>query len=90
MLVAYDVRADGARAKIAAILQVNGNRIQKSVFLLSLGVEELEEMLTRIEPLMDPERDSLLALRQCATCWEAAITRGQVAQKPEALCWAVM
>lgn len=90
VVVAYDVREDGDRAKIAALLQVHGNRLQKSVFLLNVDEEELRELMERIGPFLDHGVDRLLVARQCKSCWEQAEFLGQADSQPSSLCWTVM
>jgi len=89
-VIAYDVRADGRRAQLAALLQKHGDRIQFSVFLCRLDDDELTEVLARGTSLIDPNNDSIYALRQCAECWEKVATIGQAHPPEKALFWAVL
>lgn len=88
VLATYDVREDARRAHLAAVLQAFGNRIQKSVFLLQIDADELSQVITRAEAIIDPEVDSLWLLRQCAPCYEALITMGQTEPPQRVLYWA--
>ena len=44
LLAAYDVREDDRRARLAAVLQSLGDRVQKSVFVIILDETELDEL----------------------------------------------
>ena len=89
-IVAYDVQNNNNRAKIAARLQAHGNRIQRSVFLITIEHSELDTLIEQIEQFMDYNHDSLIVLRQCQTCWSHAQLKGQIDDDPDELCWTVM
>lgn len=89
-LIAYDVRNNNNRAKIAARLQVHGNRVQKSVFLLSLDDKELDELLAEVDGFLDHHHDRLVVVKQCQSCWQKVIWVGQATVEQEELCWTVM
>lgn len=77
LVAAYDVREDDRRARLAATLQTFGDRVQKSVFVIVIDPEELDALRKRALTIIDPDVDSLLMFRQCATCWEAHLPIGQ-------------
>lgn len=74
---------DRRRARVAAALQVWGNRIQRSVFVAVLENDDLTELAARIEEMIDPDRDSVYLFRQCGTCWEACRVQGQATVEEE-------
>jgi len=82
VVIAYDVEEDQRRARLAALLQSCGDRIQYSVFLCRVDEDELAALLDAARRIIEPETDSIYALRQCATCREKAVTIGQ-ARPPE-------
>lgn len=43
ILAAYDVAVDGRRSRLAALLQSVGDRVQKSVFVLSVDHGTLDD-----------------------------------------------
>ncbi len=90
MVVSYDVTRDDRRAKLAALLQTWGDRIQYSVFLLTLAPEDLDGLLARVRDLINPGEDSVYFFRQCQTCWEAHHEVGQANLQPAPLYWAVL
>ena len=53
VLAAYDVRQDASRARLAAILQGFGDRVQKSVFVIEGSPEDLQLIRARAEALLD-------------------------------------
>lgn len=89
-MAAYDVSDDQRRARLAALLQAYGDRIQKSVFLLSVDADELNTITTKAENIMNANTDSLWVLRQCAGCWEVSIQLGQASRPEKRLLFAVM
>ena len=90
VVAAYDVREDPRRARLAAMLQAHGDRIQKSVFVLSLGPGEVDEIKTRALDMINVNTDSLWLLRQCRDCWDLLVQVGQAARPGRVLVWAVM
>lgn len=84
-LVAYDVSDDQRRARLAAALQTFGDRIQKSVFLISVAADELAFIMRRAGEIIDHDRDSLWVLRHCQTCWELRLVLARRSREPGAL-----
>ena len=90
LIAAYDIRQDDQRARLAAILQSFGDRVQKSVFVILITPEELDELQQRALTLIDPDTDSLLFFRQCAPCWSAHIPIGQAHVPTSATHWVIV
>lgn len=90
LVAAYDVSDDRRRARLAAILQTCGDRVQYSVFVLTIGDEELVELRQRATAVMDPEEDSLYFFRQCLHCWDTVEYFGQAAPPSQDLFWAAL
>lgn len=90
MVAAYDVREDDRRSRLAALLQVHGDRVQKSVFLLSIDEPDFSELQARALALIDADTDSLWFARQCADCWGVVVRLGQTDLAPRSLHWAVL
>jgi CRISPR-associated protein Cas2 len=64
--VIYDITNDRQRAKSArACLQSGLIRVQKSVFLGTLADSERDELVVRLGPLIDPDRDSVYVFPMC-------------------------
>lgn len=89
-LATYDVVEDQRRARLAALLQAYGDRIQYSVFLLSVTPEELATVQAQAEDIIDHTTDSLWLLRQCASCWHDVQTIGQANPPARVLHYAVL
>ncbi|QLQ16295.1 MAG: CRISPR-associated endonuclease Cas2 [Micropruina sp.] len=89
-VIAYDVREDSRRSKLAALLQMHGDRIQFSVFLCRVDAEDLGQLLAQARSLIDPRTDSIYALRQCEECWQKVTTIGQARPPQPRLYWAVL
>jgi len=60
VLVCYDISRDAARARVAAYRQQWGDRIQRSVFVCVVAPEEMSEMVSRLEEMIDPQKDAEL------------------------------
>lgn len=89
LIAAYDVRHDDRRARLAAMLQSVGDRVQKSVFVLMIDTQSFSELQLRAGQIIDPNTDSLLFFRQCATCWDSHVPLGQGHVPEEVTHWAV-
>ena len=89
LIAAYDVRHDDRRARLAAMLQSVGDRVQKSVFVLMIDTQSFSELQLRAGQIIDPDTDSLLFFRQCATCWDSHVPLGQGHVPDEVTHWAV-
>lgn len=90
LVAAYDVREDDRRARLAATLQVFGDRVQKSVFVITIDPVELDALRARALAIIDADTDSLLMFRQCATCWDAHIPIGQASVPTAVTHWVVV
>lgn len=89
VLAAYDVVADARRSRLAALLQSVGDRVQKSVFVLSVDAETMSDIRNRAAGILDLDEDSLYFFRQCRTCWEAMDCVGQADPPTQELFWSV-
>ena len=76
--VLYDIVLDRSRDKAAkACLQSGLYRVQKSVFLGTLGDNELDELVVRLQALIDPARDSVYAFPMCRPDFAKVVLLGQ-------------
>lgn len=89
-VIAYDISEDGRRARVAAVLQAHGDRVQRSVFVCALEAETLQEIRDRVTGIINPVTDSVYVFRQCAACWETVGVYGQATVSHEPLYWAVL
>ncbi len=89
-VVAYDVTNDARRSRLAALLQQYGDRIQRSVFILTLPTADLAALETEMRALVRLTEDSVYVLRQCGTCWEARVCIGQAHPPEPGLYWGVL
>lgn len=55
-VIAYDISDDHRRARVAAILQSYGDRIQRSVFLATIDSGTVSEARRRIAEIINPRR----------------------------------
>jgi CRISPR-associated protein Cas2 len=77
VVVAYDITRDTARARVAAVLSMWGDRLQRSVFACTLDSDELDALMTRLRGLVDLETDVVQVFRQCALCDDDRVDIGQ-------------
>lgn len=89
-VIAYDISDDGRRARVAAVLQAYGERVQRSVFVATIEEDMLQEARGRISQIINPDTDSVYIFRQCAACWEAVGIYGQATVSRDVLYWAVL
>ncbi len=89
VIAAYDVSEDARRARLAAVLQTIGDRVQRSVFVLAVDDEELAELRDRALEIIDPATDSIYFFRQCGSCWGAVGCVGQAHPPARTLFWVV-
>jgi CRISPR-associated protein Cas2 len=90
VVIAYDISEDRSRARVAATLQQHGDRVQRSVFVCTLDTPTLSDLLTRLTEMINVDTDSVYALRQCVTCWDAVGVAGQASVDDEPYYWAVL
>jgi CRISPR-associated protein Cas2 len=77
-VVTYDISDDQRRVKVAEILEDFGDRVQRSVFEMELDrPEQLEEMQSRLEKVIDPEADGVRIYFLCQGCLEKVAILGQ-------------
>lgn len=89
LIATYDVREDDRRARLAAVLQTYGDRVQKSVFVILIDNDELPALQAHALRIVDTRTDSFLIFRQCQPCWDAQIAIGQARTPTPTLYWAV-
>ena len=75
-VVCYDVANNKRRYKVAACLDGYGDRVQRSVFELSVSRTLLEQCLAEVSGLIDAAEDSLVVYRLCAACEKERVYLG--------------
>ena len=80
VVIAYDISNDNTRAQVAAMISSWGDRIQRSVYKCLLSSDELEELLGRIDRVINHGSDTVHVFHQCATCTDHAHYLGQAHQ----------
>lgn len=90
VIVAYDIAQDRRCAKLAALLQAWGDRIQYSVFLCVIGPEQLKTLQSEIGRIVDVDEDSVFVFRQCRDCWSGLATVGQGEPPTADLYWVAL
>ena len=67
-VISYDIVCDKKRNKAANVLKDYGTRMQKSVFECYIGKTALEELLAKLDNIIDPKEDSVLIYTLCGAC----------------------
>ena len=88
-IVAYDISSDSVRARVSAMLQVWGERLQESVFLCEIEPEDLKALEERVLHMIDLTTDALLVLPLCGVCRARQRVAGQYLEPSREPCWAV-
>lgn len=90
LVVAYDITDNARRLRLATLLQGIGDRVQKSVFVLSIEPVRVSVLCATIAKIVDPVEDSVLLFRQCGKCWEAVEHVGRDERPRPVLYWAAL
>jgi len=75
-VVAYDIPSDKRRAKVHKVLSGFGQWTQYSLFELFLSDKELVLLQSKLEKLLNPEKDSIRFYPLCAACRRGIETVG--------------
>ncbi len=67
-LVSYDIPDDKRRGKLAKAIRDFGDRVQYSVFECILTQELLDQMISRIENIIDIKKDRVRIYSLCKAC----------------------
>ena len=83
-VLAYDIRDDKRRAKIAKIMESVGSRIQGSVFEAWFSQKELDQVILRSMKVLQDKEDSLRVYYLCEDCRAKIQVKGmgKVTEKP--------
>lgn len=76
-IAAYDIPDDRRRLKIANLLNGHGDRIQRSVFIITLDTKELEALVKKISDVAAASTDIVQIFKQCSTCCQDTTSLGQ-------------
>ncbi len=68
VLVAYDIKADRRRNRIARTMEDYGSRVQYSVFECNLNGKLLERMKNKLVSIIDDECDKVRIYKLCNGC----------------------
>ena len=77
VVVSYDITDDRRRNRMARVLKDYGSRVQYSVFEAVVNEEQLEELMERVEELLDNDEDSVRYYLICASCLKKVRVQGR-------------
>ena len=75
-VLAYDITDDRRRAKIAKLMEAQGERVQGSVFEAYLTTAELDKLLAKVGKALAPKEDGLRVYQLCSECRSKVRTVG--------------
>jgi len=75
-VVAYDIPSDRRRTKVHKILSGFGEWTQYSLFELFLNEKERILLISKLQPVLDPQEDSVRFYPLCAACVKRVETVG--------------
>lgn len=67
-VISYDIVCNKNRNRVAEILKDHGIRVQKSVFECRLSGHSLDNLLKKLESIIDKKEDSILIYILCEAC----------------------
>ncbi len=76
VLISYDITSDRRRTKVARLLEGYGDRVQYSVFEVTVSGQQLENIIESVTDLINLEKDSVRFYNLCAACSKKAIVVG--------------
>lgn len=89
-VVVYDVEDDRTRARVAALLEGYGRRVQQSVFECRLAERQMKELAARLQKeLAGDPRAQVRIYRVCNKCMGASIGLGNVVREDPQHCYIV-
>jgi len=68
VIVAYDIFDETRLRRVAKISEDYGTRVQKSIFELNITPLKLEEYISRIREVIDPDVDGVKYFPLCEKC----------------------
>ena len=75
-IISYDIVDDRRRQKLANSLLDYGTRVQYSVFELNINKKLLEELMEKINSIIDLEEDSVRFYFLCGSCNDRIVNIG--------------
>ncbi len=76
-VIAYDIRSNKRRNKLAGLLEKHGQRINLSVFECTLTFYEYENLLYEIHLLINPRTDTVKIYPLTRECYARALVFGR-------------
>lgn len=76
IVACYDCSDDKRRLKLSKVLCDYGYRVQYSVFEADVSDKLLKEMLTRVESVINVEKDSVRIYHICSGCLKQISLKG--------------
>jgi len=76
VVISYDIIDDNRRNKVSKVLLDYGERVQYSVFEVSVP-DKLPEIKERLTKLIDTKEDNIMYYLLCRSCKEKKVVTGQ-------------
>jgi len=81
-IVAYDICSPRRLRHVAKACKDYGFRVEKSVFECDLEQKHFDALWKRLQAVIDPDEDALIAYRICSSC-ESSIQSAGILKRPE-------
>jgi CRISPR-associated protein Cas2 len=76
VVIAYDIKSNRRRSKVAKLLESNGERVNYSVFELILSGKQIDHMTGKLTEMIHHRTDKVLVYKICRRCIENRIEIG--------------
>lgn len=76
-IISYDISKDRKRARAANTIKDYGVRVQKSVFECRVKPDAFNELMAKLEKIIDRKTDSVLGYLVCEACLKQKQAMGQ-------------
>lgn len=78
VVIAYDIKSNRRRSKVAKLLESNGERVNYSVFELFLSEKQMQQMVHKLSTMIKHNSDKVLVYRLCRKCTDNRIEMGRL------------
>ena len=82
-VIAYDIKSNKRRRKIAKTVEKFGGRINLSVFECMVDMIQLKELLEKIDEIIDKSEDQIAIFPLCLECFTKVIYLPEVTRKAD-------
>lgn len=78
VIFAYDIRSNKRRRKVAKLLESYGERVNYSVFELFIRPKQIDQIVKKVNEIIQPKTDIVLVYKLCKKCINNRIEMGRL------------